>query len=368
MKYYIGLLSGTSVDGIDAALVSINKTTIKLIATYQQTFSDELQSTLQTIIKSQEVSLKVLADTDAKLADEFSFAVENLIHNSNISKQNIVAIGSHGQTVFHQPLGEYKNTLQIGSLHRLAAQTGLIVIGNFRNIDMAYGGQGAPLAPIIHAKLFEQSDNNLAIINLGGIANISFIGKDYKHPIGFDVGPANCLIDEWISIHKEKPYDENGDWARQGQLNAVLLAKMLKDDYFKLPYPKSTGREYFNLNWLETFNDESKNLSAIDVQTTLSHLTAASIAQTINQQKTVIDTIIIMGGGAENSYINDLIAEYANIPTYSSKHYGYEPEWIEAILFAYLAYKRFNQEKLVLSSFTGSSQAILVGDIINPTS
>ena len=366
MNYYIGLLSGTSVDGIDAALVSIDKNSIKLIDTYEQKFSHKLQSKLQTIIKSQEVSLKELSDTDAQLADEFYFAVKNLLQKNLIPKGQIMAIGSHGQTIFHQPLGQYKNTMQIGSLHRLAAKTGLLVIGNFRNIDMAYGGQGAPLAPIIHSKLFENINTNSAIINLGGITNISFIGKDYKQPIGYDVGPANCLIDEWISIHQEKPYDENGDWARQGRLNEILLAEMLNDDYFKQAYPKSTGREYFNLKWLNNFKDQCNKASANDIQTTLTHLIAASIAQTINQQEVSIDRIIVMGGGAQNGYLNHLIAEYTKIPTYSSKQYGYDPQWIEAILFAYLAYKRFNNEKLDLSSFTGSSQPVLVGDIIIP--
>jgi anhydro-N-acetylmuramic acid kinase len=367
LNYYIGLLSGTSVDGIDAALVAIDNNSIRLIGTYEQGFSQEMQSTLQTIIKSQEINLRLLSDIDAKLADEFSYAVENLLLKTKITKQDVIAIGSHGQTIFHQPLGDYKNTLQIGSPHRLAAKTGLTVIANFRNLDMAYGGQGAPLAPLIHSKLFIENNKNTAVINLGGITNISFIGKDYKQLIGYDIGPANCLIDEWTSIHLQKPYDKNGTWARQGLLNKILLNEMLNDDYFKLPYPKSTGREYFNLNWLKNFKEEINTTSENDIQTTLTHLIAASISQSIKQQNHSIEQIIVMGGGAKNSFIKELISEYTKIPTVSSNSYGFDPQWIEAILFAYMAYKRINHQKLDLSSFTGSTQAILVGDIIEPT-
>jgi anhydro-N-acetylmuramic acid kinase len=362
------LLSGTSVDGIDAALVAIDNNSIELVGTYEQGFSHEMQSTLQTIIKSQEVNLRLLSDSDAKLADEFSYAVESLLLKTKISKQNVIAIGSHGQTIFHQPLGDYKNTLQIGSPHRLAAKTGLTVITNFRNLDMAYGGQGAPLAPLIHNKLFLEDSKNIAVINLGGITNISFIGKDYKQPIGFDIGPANCLIDEWISIHQKKPYDDKGCWAKQGLLNKNLLSEMLNDEYFNQAYPKSTGREYFNLNWLKNFKDEIKKTSENDIQTTLTHLIAVTVSQSIKEQKHIIDKIIIMGGGAKNTFLIELISEYTNIPTDSSDSYGFDPLWIEAMLFAYMAYKRINLDGIDLSSFTGSSQAILVGDIIRPNS
>ena len=275
-----------------------------------------------------------------------------------------MAIGSHGQTIFHQPEGNYKNTLQIGNPHVLAAQTGINVITNFRNLDMALEGQGAPLAPVIHEKLFKQKGKNIAVVNLGGIANISFIGKDYKNIKGFDTGPANCLIDEWISIHKQKTFDEKGCWASSGRLNKALLTEMLNDSYFVKDSPKSTGREYFNINWFENFKEQFRQTSAVDIQTTLTHLVAASLAESIKKEDHDIDEIIVMGGGANNTFLLALIEEYTSINTLTSNSYGYDLNWIEAILFAYLAYLRFSNQSINLSSITGSRTSLLVGDLI----
>ncbi|HHL31613.1 MAG TPA: anhydro-N-acetylmuramic acid kinase, partial [Oceanospirillales bacterium] len=289
MSYYIGLLSGTSVDGIDAAIVDINDRQLTLIETHSQVFSSQLKSNLQQLIKKQTISLKQLADIDSLLAFEFSQAVEQLISKAKITKKDIVAIGSHGQTIFHQPDGNHRNTIQIGSAHMVAANLNIKVVSHFRNMDMASGGQGAPLAPVLHQLLFSQANKNTAVINLGGISNVSFVGKDYQQPIGFDTGPANCLIDEWIMIHKQQAYDESGQWAQSGQLNPELLSQMLKDNYFLKPAPKSTGREYFNHRWYDNFKELFKSMNATDIQTTLSHLTAATIALAIEQQSNTID-------------------------------------------------------------------------------
>ncbi len=361
------MLSGTSVDGIDAALVSIKGNKIKLICSHEQTFSESLKMDLQSIIQSQSVSLLQLSNTDAKLANEFSTAVEQLISKSKIDRSQIVAIGSHGQTIFHQPNGENRNTWQIGSPHIIAANTRIKVVSSFRNLDMAYGGQGAPLAPIIHKKLFEQDNKNTAVVNLGGIANISFVGKDYPMTVGFDTGPANCLMDEWIFIHKKKTFDKNGQWASQGELNQALLDNMLKDEYFSKPTPKSTGREYFNQSWLESMMQNFKSLTPNNIQTTLAHLTAITISNVVNEEEYPIDEIILMGGGANNTYLKNIIQKYSEIKLSSSNEYGYDSDWIEAILFAYFAYIRVNEQRLDLTSFTGSSQTqLLVGDIIYP--
>jgi len=364
LSYYIGLLSGTSVDGIDAAIVSIQAGQIELVLTHQQAFSSQLRTDLQHIISSQSLTLQKLSEVDSLLAFEFSQAADILIQNSTLEKKDIKAIGSHGQTIFHQPKGNHANTLQIGSAHKIAANLGISVVSQFRNLDMAYGGQGAPLAPIIHQELFAQQDFNSAIINLGGIANISLVGKDYPQPIGFDTGPANCLLDEWISIHQQKDYDEKGQWAAQGQMQKELLAQMLADDYFQQSAPKSTGREYFNYRWYENFKEQFKTCSAVDIQATLAHLVAASIAQAIYQQDHQIDEVIVMGGGAKNTFVKRLIEEYSQIKTKTSTEMGRDGDWIEAMLFAYLAYKRVNNEKISLQSITGSSTALYVGDVV----
>ncbi len=366
MNYFIGLLSGTSVDGIDAALVSIKNDKIKLVCSHEQTFSESLKIDLQSIIQSQLVSLLQLSDADTKLANEFSTAVEQLISKSKIDRSQIVAIGSHGQTIFHQPKGKNQNTWQIGSPHIIAANTGIKVVSNFRNLDMAYGGQGAPLAPLIHKKLFEQNNINTAVVNLGGIANISFIGKDYQKPIGFDTGPANCLLDEWVFKHQGKNFDKDGQWASQGQLNQALLNTMLNDDYFSMPHPKSTGREYFNQSWLKSIIEKFESIPVIDIHTTLTHLTAATIANAVKREQHSIEEMILMGGGAYNKFLKNLIQHYSELIVTTADEHDYDSDWIEAILFAYLAYIRIKNQRLDLSTVTGSTQKLFVGDIIIP--
>lgn len=361
-EYYIGLLSGTSIDGIDAAIIDFSNGLIKVTCVHEQSFSHTLKKSLQQIIKSQSLTLQQFSETDSLLAFEFSQAIDILIKKSNLDKTDIVAIGSHGQTIYHQPEGNHPNTIQIGSAHKIAAMTNINVVCNFRNLDVALEGQGAPLAPLIHHELFCQSDKNTAVINLGGIANVSFIGKDFEKIIGYDIGPANCLIDEWINIHKQQPYDCDGSWAREGQLNKTLLTQMLSDNYFSKTAPKSTGREYFNHKWYNNFIEQFKLTSAVDIQTTLTHLIAASIQNEVQDKN--INNIIVMGGGANNSFIMELIEEYTEIETKSANEYGFDSNWVEAILFAYLAYKRMNNQKLNLSSFTGSNKQLLVGDIV----
>ncbi len=363
MSYYIGLLSGTSVDGIDAAIVRIVDDKISLLATHEQPFSPELKQQVQNLIKTQQTSLANYANCDALLAEEFSNAVKTLLVKSNTKASDITAIGSHGQTIYHQPnknKNDKCNTLQIGSPHIIAAQTDIDVVANFRYMDMALSGQGAPLAPILHEKLYHNNQYNKAVINLGGIANVSFFGKDYPRVIGYDTGPANCLLDEWISIHQKKPYDENGQWARQGKLNTQLLQVMLEDEYFQKSAPKSTGREYFNRQWYGNFVEQFKLTSAVDIQNTLTHLTAQSIALAIKNQCVAIDEIILMGGGAFNTYLVELLQEYTQTQTTVAK----DANWIEAILFAYLAECRIKNKRLDLSSITGSDAPLLLGDII----
>ena len=365
MSYYIGLLSGTSVDGIDAALVKINENSMVLIETHESPYSSELKQALQSIIKTQNTSLQQLSDIDVKCAHEFSKTVNQLLKKAKINLSDIIAIGSHGQTIFHQPEGGLANTLQIGSPHVLAALTGIDVVSNFRNIDMAFEGQGAPLAPVIHEVLYAKEDSNTAIINLGGIANISLVGKDYPQAKGFDTGPANCLIDEWINIHKNQAYDKNGQWAQHGQLHKPLLAAMLNDNYFHKSPPKSTGREYFNLNWVNKHLESHQNINPAhnpaDIQNTLTHLTAHSIADAINTEDYSINEILLVGGGAHNDYLRHLIQEYTLINTSVDE----QSDWIEAILFAYLAERRINNKPLNLAAITGANSALLYGDIVS---
>ncbi len=361
MNYCIGLLSGTSVDGIDAAVVAIGKNKIKLIATQEKKISASLTQKLHNLIRTQQTTLANLSNCDAQLGFEFSQAVNELLKKAHLEAKDIKVIGSHGQTIYHHGQEDEhhrRNTMQIGSAPIIAANTGINVVSNFRQLDMAYGGQGAPLAPIIHQKLFAKKHKNTAVINLGGIANVSFIGKDYATAVGYDTGPANCLLDEWISIHHQQKYDDKGHWARSGTCNKILLAHMLNDEYFQKPAPKSTGREYFNRRWYAQFKPEFKKTSAKDVQATLCHLTAQSIAIAIKKHNN-IDEIIICGGGSKNTYLIELIAQYSHLPCEIAEN----SDCIEAILFAYLAYLRIKNKKTKLYAITGSRKKVLIGDI-----
>lgn len=366
MSYFIGLLSGTSVDSIDAGLVHFSDDKIKFIEALSHPFPLDLKQRIQNLIENQSTDLASYSEIDVKIAIEFSKAANALIKNSSVSKDEIIAIGSHGQTIFHNPEGEFKNTIQIGNPHTIAAQTQLPVVTNFRNMDMALGGQGAPLAPLLHHEIFREDDKNIAVLNLGGIANITFLGHDYKKPIGYDTGPANCLIDSWISTHQNKQYDESGDWAKAGNLNKPLLNQFLTDKYFKLPNPKSTGREHFNINWLNSILAKNEPITPIDVQTTLTHLTAKSVALEIEKQAFAIDKLVIMGGGSSNLFLKELLTKYCQADVVSSECYDYDPDWVESILFAYLAYQRWNGINLDLKTITGSAEKLLVGDVIYP--
>lgn len=379
---YIGLISGTSVDGIDAALVRIGSGQIELVGFLCHKMPSALQSQLQKIISEQSCTLHELTEADYQLGHEMAVAVANLLEQTGIKANEIKAIGSHGQTVYHQPNGEYKTTLQIGSAHVLAAKTGIPVIANFRNMDMALDGQGAPLAPIIHEQIFLNANNNaaqniqkaesaenIAVLNLGGIANLSLMGKDFPAVIGYDTGPANCLMDSWIQIHKNMPYDANGDWAKTGDLNSELLAQMLSQEpYFHQKHPKSTGRELFNLNWFKNFVDEFKQTNAADIQATLAHLTAKSVAleldKHLDKHNVNFEKIVVMGGGSKNTFLIDLLKKYCKTQVLLAEDFGYNSESIEAILFAYLAYLRDKNITLDLSAITGSYQKLLLGDIV----
>ena len=364
MKYFIGLLSGTSVDNIDAALVGIGENDIRLIETHSHEFSSDLRHQLQQLIKNQSITLVEYSQIDSQLAHEFSDAVIQLLKKTHFEAKQITAIGSHGQTIFHEPNGDYRNTIQIGSPHQIAARCGIDVVSNFRNLDMAYKGQGAPLAPVIHQKLFHSETKNYAILNLGGIANISFIGKNYPQPSGYDTGPANCLLDEWILKNKGEKYDANGQWAETGELDKNLLNQLIGDRYFNLQAPKSTGREYFNLTWLSGFENSLWKCPAANVQNTLTHLTALSISNEIKKSRFPVDEVVVMGGGSKNKFLLELLGMYSQIPVHLSEDFGFDGDWIESILFAYLAYLRVNQIKLDLSSITGSQNRLLYGDLI----
>lgn len=281
MECYIGLISGTSMDAVDAVLVNYSTMPGEIIETHSEPLPDDIKTDLYELVSSQQITFSLLGKLDVQIGKLFSHAAKKLIEKSKIDKHNIIAIGSHGQTVWHQPDSDIPFTIQIGDPNIIAEETGIDTVADFRRRDIAVGGQGAPFVPVFHEALFRSSEENRVVLNLGGIANISVLSKDINTPvIGFDTGPANTLIDLWIQRHLKKSFDENGEWAASGTVNEELLKTMLKDVYFNRKVPKSTGREYFHLEWVETFlHDFEGTLKPEDVQATLTELTAATVAK-----------------------------------------------------------------------------------------
>jgi len=295
-------MSGTSADGVDAALVEIQSDKIALISACTTPYPESLRNSVLQLNTTPNISLAALCALESAVTDSFIHAAKTLIEQAAVSAEKIIAIGTHGQTVFHSPTTNPATTLQLGNCSQLAIKTGINTIGDFRRADMAVGGQGAPLMPAVHEVSFAAVEANATkyIVNLGGIANVTRLHKN-DSIIGFDTGPANTLMDAWITKHKAKPYDVNGEWAASGQVDQSLLEKLLADEYFQLDSPKSTGPDYFNLEWLDRHLDSTKDPASI--QTTLAELTARSIADQINKHADDFACVILCGGGSHNHHL-----------------------------------------------------------------
>lgn len=354
MNYYIGLMSGTSMDGIDAALVSQPENT--LVCGLMRAYSLDVKERILDLAHN--VSLAKLCQLNTLIGREFALAVNDLLQKSKIGPQEIRAIGSHGQTVCHEPRSTIPYTLQLGCGHTISALTGIRVIADFRTKDLVNGGQGAPFAPVYHQELFSGTDENLAVVNIGGIANVTLINP-HKPPQGWDTGPGNCLMDAWIKKHQDKDYDVNGLWARQGKVNQDLLQKLLADPFFSLAEPKSIGKEYFSLSWLESYLWKEYQLA--DIQATLLALTAHSIAAPLltNQD---IKTVYLCGGGTHNQFLVEYISNLlTKLKVKNIADAGFNPDYIEAMMFSWFAFKTLNESPIDLSSVTGSRGPTILG-------
>lgn len=360
---YIGLMSGTSADGIDAVLVDFKDTIPKLIATHYTPYSSTLRQKILDLCRPGNNEIHRLGELDIELAHAFATSVQTLLQQAGINSHSIKAIGSHGQTIRHSPDPLQRYSLQIGDPNTIAACTGITTVADFRRKDIALGGQGAPLVPAFHHYLFADKTINRAIVNIGGIANITLLIPQQHSIIGFDTGPGNGLLDEWIQQHQQKTHDASGAWAASGKIDQALLTSMLADDYFNLTPPKSTGREYFNTKWLQQHLSKL-NISNTDVQTTLTELTAVTI---INAIKAHMPTgeIYVCGGGAHNTYLLDRIQQLAadQFKVMTTEKLGVHPDWVEAIAFAWLASQTVNQRAGNLPSVTGARQAAILGGL-----
>jgi anhydro-N-acetylmuramic acid kinase len=364
--HYIGLMSGTSVDGIDAALVSISTDGKPvLIASRLHPMPPATRSEIQALMRDGANEIERLGELDMMLGELFAEAVHALIQQTGFDKKNIRAIGSHGQTLRHRPRAAHPFTLQIGNPSVIAERTGITTVADFRARDMAAGGEGAPLVPAFHRQVFHSAQHNRVILNLGGIANVTYLPADTALPVsGFDTGPGNTLLDQWIRQHKGCSHDEDGRWAISGHVSPELLQQLLSDAFFAAPPPKSTGREHFNLDWLHHHLQKLTPMPAADVQATLVQLSAQSISRAVRQFLPLTQEIHVCGGGAHNPALLSALAEQLpNIPVGTTETLGLHPDWVEATAFAWLAHQTLSGQPGNLPSVTGARRAVILGGI-----
>jgi anhydro-N-acetylmuramic acid kinase len=363
---YIGLMSGTSLDGIDAVLAKIgpNGETSAQMA-ISSSFSPELRQALLELQSPGPNELHREKQAGNALALAYAEAVSQLLKKANLQPSNIAAIGAHGQTIRHQPhLGDMAYTHQTLNAALLAEKTGIDVIADFRSRDLAAGGQGAPLVPAFHAQQFKSSEN-LAILNIGGIANLTLLPNGGE-VTGFDCGPGNMLMDAWVAKHQGTSFDENGNWALQGKVNEVLLKKILSDSFFAQAPPKSTGRDDFHLTWLqEKMGDDVHNPE--DVQATLLHLTAHSALEDLVRHAPQTEKLIVCGGGARNNALMNLLKVKAQhlfkkpLEIITSDSAGIDPQLVEGLAFAWLAWAHKEKRPANLPAVTGAKGPRILG-------
>ncbi|WP_281776627.1 anhydro-N-acetylmuramic acid kinase [Polynucleobacter sp. KF022] len=363
---YIGLMSGTSLDGIDAVLAKIGPNGEACAQDAVSThFSPELRKALFELQSPGPNELHREKQAGNALALAYAEAVEQLLKKANLLPSDITAIGAHGQTIRHQPhLGDMAYTHQTLNPALLAEKTGIDVIADFRSRDMAAGGYGAPLVPAFHAQQFSE-DKNLAILNIGGIANLTLLPK-IGQVTGFDCGPGNMLMDAWIQEHQGNTYDENGSWALQGKVNEALLVKMLADGFFKKAPPKSTGRDDFHLDWLQE-KLSGENFLCEDVQATLLHLTAHSALESLASYAPQTQKLIVCGGGARNNALMNLLKVKAlhffkqPLEITTSDSAGIDPQLVEGLAFAWLAWAHKEKRPANLPAVTGAKGPRILG-------
>ncbi|MHB1188529.1 anhydro-N-acetylmuramic acid kinase [Thiobacillus sp.] len=358
---YVGLMSGTSLDGIDAVLAEIGPTGHpRLLHTHYLTYPDSLRAQLLALHTPQPDEIHLAALAANELACLYAKAVRALL--DGIAPASVRAIGCHGQTLRHRPADGY--TLQIGNAALLAELTGITVVADFRSRDIAAGGQGAPLVPAFHAQALQHPGVHRVIANIGGIANVTDLPVD--GPVrGWDTGPGNMLLDAWIKRHNGAHYDRDGAWAASGTLHPGLLAALMKHAYLRLPPPKSAGREQFNLDWLDvTLSSLNEAITPADVQATLLEFTAISLADAVIRECKGTQALYVCGGGAHNAALMQRIRVLLpNVQVATTAALGIDPDWVEALAFAWLARQTLHRTPGNLPAVTGARGDRILGAI-----
>ena len=354
---FVGLMSGTSLDGADAALVDFSTGTPRTLAFATVPFAPQLRDRVLALCEPGTDPLDLAATVTMELAELYANAVEGVIATGGEHRTRIAAIGCHGQTVRHRPDLGY--TIQLNDPARLAELTGLDVVADFRRRDMAAGGQGAPLVPAFHEAVFRHPAIARAVVNIGGISNITWMPPDGR-TIGFDCGPGNVLLDGWARKHISAHYDEDGRWASQGRSDPDLLERLMSEPFLQTPPPKSTGRELFRLAWLE--DRLARGQRPADVQATLTDFTARSIVGALDRFCPQTHEIYLAGGGARNPALVERIAAMAGKrPVALTDVLGVPTAHVESMAFAWLAMKCVKREPIDLTTITGAREPRVLG-------
>jgi len=364
-EIYVGLMSGTSADSIDCATLDLSSEEIKVINCKNFEIPMDLKKDIIQSSQSEKIEQELIDDLDFRMADVLADSVKKIISGSDIEAKDIKAIGSHGQTIKHEPKSETPYTLQIGDPQKISNDLDITTVGNYRHDDIEAGGEGAPLTPVFHKTVFGSDKKRKVIVNIGGITNITAL--NYPELIGFDTGPGNCLMDCWSRINNVGDYDDRGSWAASGTINRSLLEVMMQDKYFSRKYPKSSGPDYFSHEWIqENLLRLSKEILAEDVQATLAQVTVISLIESINFLNLSNENIYLCGGGVHNDFLCSEINKQSKARVSTTLELGIDPDYVEAICFGWLAKQRIENKSFDLSEITGSKGEVYLGRIYEP--
>jgi len=354
-------------DAVDAVAVQFDGNRPKMLGSIEIELPIELKERLLSLCSPGANEIDLMGALDIEIGELFADAANALLKHCQLDTEQVVAIGSHGQTIRHRPPNTQINTrpftLQIGDPNTICHRTGITTVADFRRRDMAAGGQGAPLVPAFHKAIFGGESQSSAVINIGGVANVTLLPNDGSNVTGFDTGPGNALMDAWSHQHTGNAIDMGGNWARSGELNTSLLALLLADSYFAQQPPKSTGREAFNMTWLRRHLAQLPTIAPEDVQMTLLELTAVTIADAVANALPSCQSILVCGGGAFNNFLMERLQHHCNASIQSTSAYGICPKQVEACAFAWMAREVIKGRPAGMSSVTGASRNTLLGGI-----
>jgi len=363
-ELYIGLMSGTSVDSIDSVLINLDNNSFEIIEVSSSSIEKTLKDRIFNEVNKDKISKVEIEKLDLELGKAFGNAAKKLLQKAEIDSCEVVAIGSHGQTIKHLPNAPSPFSLQIGSPKEIANITNIKTVADFRTADIAAGGQGAPLTPLFHSFILKKNKVSEAlVINIGGICNLTYFNDSTESIIAYDCGPGNCLIDTWSRLNNRGDFDAEGAWASSGKVEINLLKEMLNDDYFSKHPPKSTGTDYFNLKWINKKISKFNEVSAEDIQATLSELSAQTIFKELKDLKAEKKPIYLCGGGIHNLFLVKRLEELVENQIFSTSEIGIDADFLEACCFAWLAKERLKTTKFDLSKITGSKEEISLGEI-----